>query len=155
MPLNLVRDRRSARGQVCTFWLSACMCVCVGHDRYYICSTYICGFAAMAYFAMLSGQGWTAIAGCRQFFYARCCTAGLHWAGALDLTRGNDKSWRLVLSEHDKMAGSRTMLSPCPAITMPLIILLLGQVAGADIPSIACTIGASCTCPSLLRPDVA
>jgi bacteriorhodopsin len=25
----------------------------------------------MAYFAMLSGQGWTAIAGCRQFFYAR------------------------------------------------------------------------------------
>ena len=47
------------------------MCVCVGHDRYYICSTYICGFAAMAYFAMLSGQGWTAIAGCRQFFYAR------------------------------------------------------------------------------------
>ena len=40
--------------------------------RYYICSTYICGFAAMAYFAMLSGQGWTAIAGCRQFFYARC-----------------------------------------------------------------------------------
>jgi hypothetical protein len=115
MPLNLVRDRRSARGQVCTFWLSACMCVCVGHDRYYICSTYICGFAAMAYFAMLSGQGWTAIAGCRQFFYARCCTAGLHWAGALDLTRGNDKSWRLVLSEHDKMAGSRTTLSPCPS----------------------------------------
>jgi bacteriorhodopsin len=34
-------------------------------------STYMCGFAAMAYFAMLSGQGWTAIAGCRQFFYAR------------------------------------------------------------------------------------
>ena len=34
-------------------------------------STYICGFAAMSYFAMLSGQGWTAIAGCRQFFYAR------------------------------------------------------------------------------------
>jgi hypothetical protein len=25
----------------------------------------------MAYFAMLSGQGWTAIAGCRQFFYTR------------------------------------------------------------------------------------
>ena len=46
-------------------------CVCVCHGRYYICSTYICGFAAMAYFAMLSGQGWTAIAGCRQFFYAR------------------------------------------------------------------------------------
>ena len=50
---------------------------CDGHVsllniRYYICSTYICGFAAMAYFAMLSGQGWTAIAGCRQFFYARC-----------------------------------------------------------------------------------
>uniref|UniRef100_A0A7S0TWV5 Rhodopsin n=2 Tax=Hemiselmis andersenii TaxID=464988 RepID=A0A7S0TWV5_HEMAN len=38
--------------------------------KYYYLSTYICGFAAMAYFAMLSGQGWTAIAGCRQFFYA-------------------------------------------------------------------------------------
>jgi bacteriorhodopsin len=38
---------------------------------YYVCSTYVCGFAAMAYFAMLSGQGWTAVAGCRQFFYAR------------------------------------------------------------------------------------
>ena len=36
-----------------------------------MCSTYINGFAATAYFAMLSGQGWTAIAGCRQFFYAR------------------------------------------------------------------------------------
>ena len=39
--------------------------------KYYYLSTYVCGFAAMAYFAMLSGQGWTAIAGCRQFFYAR------------------------------------------------------------------------------------
>nr|AHH02117.1 protein 101 [synthetic construct] len=39
--------------------------------KYYYLSTYMCGFAAMAYFAMLSGQGWTAIAGCRQFFYAR------------------------------------------------------------------------------------
>jgi len=36
----------------------------------YLC-IYICGFAAMSYFAMLSGQGWTAVAGCRQFFYAR------------------------------------------------------------------------------------
>merc|ERR1712127_886419 len=36
----------------------------------YLC-IYICGFATMAYFAMLSGQGWTAVAGCRQFFYAR------------------------------------------------------------------------------------
>jgi len=72
--------------------------------KYYICSTYICGFAAMAYFAMLSGQGWTAIAGCRQFFYARFADY---------------------------------------IVTMPLIIILLGQVAGADIPSIACTVGAS------------
>jgi len=32
---------------------------------------------------------------------------------------------------------------------MPLIILLLGQVAGADVPTIAATIGASCafSCP--------
>jgi len=39
--------------------------------RYYYCATYIAAFTALAYFAMLSGQGWTAIAGCRQFFYAR------------------------------------------------------------------------------------
>ncbi|KAJ1477813.1 hypothetical protein T484DRAFT_2015976 [Baffinella frigidus] len=39
--------------------------------KYYFCSTFICGVATFAYFAMLSGQGWTAIAGCRQFFYAR------------------------------------------------------------------------------------
>merc|ERR1711865_379245 len=39
--------------------------------KYYYLSTYICGFAAMSYFAMLSGQGWTAVSGCRQFFYAR------------------------------------------------------------------------------------
>jgi bacteriorhodopsin len=46
-------------------------CLCTPNRRYYYLATYICGFAAMAYFAMLSGQGWTAIAGCRQFFYAR------------------------------------------------------------------------------------
>lgn len=39
--------------------------------KFYYCNVFICGFATMAYFAMLSGQGWTAIAGCRQFFYAR------------------------------------------------------------------------------------
>ena len=39
--------------------------------KYYFCNTFICGVATFAYFAMLSGQGWTAIAGCRQFFYAR------------------------------------------------------------------------------------
>jgi len=38
---------------------------------YYYCNVFVCGFATMSYFAMLSGQGWTAIAGCRQFFYAR------------------------------------------------------------------------------------
>ena len=42
-----------------------------GQKIYYYCNVFICGFATMAYFAMLSGQGWTAIAGCRQFFYAR------------------------------------------------------------------------------------
>lgn len=39
--------------------------------KYYFCNTFICGVATFAYFAMLSGQGWTAIAGCRQFFYVR------------------------------------------------------------------------------------
>ena len=57
----------------------------------------------MSYFAMLSGQGWTAIAGCRQFFYARYADY---------------------------------------AITMPLIILQLGLVAGADGAQIAASIGA-------------
>merc|ERR1712216_986576 len=38
---------------------------------YYYCNVFVCGFATMSYFSMLSGQGWTAIAGCRQFFYAR------------------------------------------------------------------------------------
>ena len=42
-----------------------------GQKVYYYCNVFVCGFATMAYFAMLSGQGWTAIAGCRQFFYAR------------------------------------------------------------------------------------
>jgi bacteriorhodopsin len=42
-----------------------------GQKVYYYCNVFICGFACMSYFAMLSGQGWTAIAGCRQFFYAR------------------------------------------------------------------------------------
>eukprot|EP00960_Hanusia_phi_P038611 753511-Hanusia_phi.AAC.1 len=39
--------------------------------QYYFCSIYICAFSTLAYFAMLSGQGWTAVAGCRQFFYVR------------------------------------------------------------------------------------
>jgi bacteriorhodopsin len=39
--------------------------------KYYYCTSYICGFAAIAYLAMLSGQGWLATTGCRQFFYAR------------------------------------------------------------------------------------
>jgi bacteriorhodopsin len=52
-------------------------------------------------------QGWTAIAGCRQFFYARYADYG---------------------------------------ITMPLIILQLGIVAGADGAQIAATIGADGKC---------
>ena len=71
--------------------------------RYYFTSCFICVFATMSYFAMLSGQGWTAIAGCRQFFYARYADY---------------------------------------AITMPLIILQLGLVAGADGAQIAASIGA-------------
>eukprot|EP00961_Rhodomonas_salina_P262463 3546990-Rhodomonas_salina.1 len=70
--------------------------------KYYYCSVFICGFATLSYFAMLSGQGWTAIAGCRQFFYIR-------------------------YFEY--------------AITMPLIILQLGLVAGCDASDIAATIG--------------
>jgi len=39
--------------------------------KYYYCTAYICGFASVAYLAMLSGQGWLATSECRQFFYAR------------------------------------------------------------------------------------
>jgi bacteriorhodopsin len=39
--------------------------------KHYFCSTFICAVAMFAYLAMLSGQGWTASAGCRQFFYVR------------------------------------------------------------------------------------
>uniref|UniRef100_A0A6U4PPW4 Rhodopsin n=2 Tax=Hemiselmis andersenii TaxID=464988 RepID=A0A6U4PPW4_HEMAN len=39
--------------------------------KYYYCTSYICGFAAISYLGMLSGQGWLATTGCRQFFYAR------------------------------------------------------------------------------------
>jgi len=44
---------------------------CKEQRRYYFLATYICGFASMAYFSMLSGEGWMAVTGCRQFFYAR------------------------------------------------------------------------------------
>lgn len=46
-------------------------CAHLALDRYYFINTFICSVATFAYFAMLSGQGWTAIAGCRQFFYVR------------------------------------------------------------------------------------
>lgn len=39
--------------------------------KFFFTNTFIVGVSALAYFAMLSDQGWTAIAGCRQFFYAR------------------------------------------------------------------------------------
>lgn len=72
--------------------------------KYYYLSTYICGFGALAYFAMLSGQGWTAIAGCRQFFYA-------HYADWL--------------------------------VSTTLIVILLGQVAGAGMDVIFGAVGAN------------
>ena len=100
--------------------------------RYYICSTYICGFAAMAYFAMLSGQGWTAIAGCRQFFYARSAPESLHWAHS----PGSEMTRDIVDTRRGRFADY--------IVTMPLLILLLGQVAAADIATIAATIGAAC-----------
>ena len=70
--------------------------------KFYYLATYILGYAAVAYFAMLSGQGWTAIAGCRQFFYARYA------------------DW---------------------IVTTPLLILLLGLVAGAGVDVVAGAIG--------------
>jgi bacteriorhodopsin len=54
------------------------------------------------YFAMLSGQGWTIISGCRQFFYVRY----MEWA-----------------------------------VSLPMIIILLGLVAGAEWVTILGAIG--------------
>lgn len=65
--------------------------------------------------AVLVVQGWTAIAGCRQFFYARYADY---------------------------------------AITMPLIILQLGIVAGADSAQIAATIGADGNCLACSRAGI-
>ena len=73
-------------------------------SKYYFLATYICGFSAMSYLAMLSGEGWIAITGCRQFFYAR-------YAESL--------------------------------ITCPLLVVLLGAVAGSNSESIAAAIGAA------------
>jgi bacteriorhodopsin len=65
---NLLKLKQSVIFELIFFTVFVNLLACC---RYYYLSTYICGFAAMAYFSMLSGQGWTAIAGCRQFFYAR------------------------------------------------------------------------------------
>ncbi|EKX37035.1 hypothetical protein GUITHDRAFT_145279 [Guillardia theta CCMP2712] len=44
----------------------------------YLC-IYICGISAIAYYAMLAGQGWSAGTTCRQFFYARYIDWILTW----------------------------------------------------------------------------
>jgi bacteriorhodopsin len=90
-------------------------------NSYYVCSSYICGFAAMAYFAMLSGQGWTAIAGCRQFFYARYLNRWIKCNQILITFCFRYADW---------------------IVSFPLLILLLGIVANADTPSIGAGIGA-------------
>ena len=71
---------------------------------------------------MLSGQGWTAIAGCRQFFYARSVNM------YVVLTAQAIKS--LFTRYADWI------------VSFPLLILLLGIVAAADTASIGAGIGA-------------
>ena len=73
-------------------------------SKFYFLATYICGFSAMSYLAMLSGEGWITIVGCRQFFYARYVES---------------------------------------VITLPLIVVLLGAIAGSSLESIAAAIGAT------------
>ncbi len=73
-------------------------------SKYYFLATYVCGFSAMSYLAMLSGEGWIAIVGCRQFFYARYVES---------------------------------------LITCPLLVVLLGAVAGSTFEAIAAAIGAA------------
>ena len=67
-------------------------------SKFYFLATYICGFSAMSYLAMLSGEGWITIVGCRQFFYARYVES---------------------------------------VINLPLIVVLLGAIAGSSLESIA------------------
>jgi bacteriorhodopsin len=50
--------------------------------KFFSILAYISGISALAYFAMLSDQGWVAISGCRQFFYARA----VDWAITIPLT---------------------------------------------------------------------
>jgi bacteriorhodopsin len=50
--------------------------------KFFSILAYISGISALAYFAMLSDQGWVAISGCRQFFYAR----SVDWAITIPLT---------------------------------------------------------------------
>ena len=50
--------------------------------KFFSILAYITGISALAYFAMLSDQGWVAISGCRQFFYAR----SIDWAITIPLT---------------------------------------------------------------------
>ena len=61
--------------------------------RYYFINTFICAVATFSYFAMLSGQGWTAIAGCRQFFYVRY----LDWLVTTPLLILDLGGWRVLL----------------------------------------------------------
>ena len=87
---------------------------CGEQRKYYYLVTYILGYAAMAYFAMLSGQGWTTVTGCRQFFFARYA------------------DW---------------------SITTPLLIILLGLVAGAGVDVVAGAVGAGGACSFSISPN--
>eukprot|EP00292_Cryptomonas_paramecium_P009406 CAMPEP_0113681390 /NCGR_PEP_ID=MMETSP0038_2-20120614/11968_1 /TAXON_ID=2898 /ORGANISM="Cryptomonas paramecium" /LENGTH=244 /DNA_ID=CAMNT_0000600117 /DNA_START=19 /DNA_END=753 /DNA_ORIENTATION=+ /assembly_acc=CAM_ASM_000170 len=41
------------------------------HKSYYLATSYLSGIGTIVYFAMLSGEGWTTVTGCRQFFWVR------------------------------------------------------------------------------------
>ena len=41
------------------------------YGSYYLATSYLAGIGSIIYFAMLSGEGWTTVTGCRQFFWIR------------------------------------------------------------------------------------
>ena len=124
--------------------------------KYYFCNTFICGVATFSYFAMLSGQGWTAIAGCRQFFYARY----VDWSHSLFLfcvsvlgpfvcSRSLLPQYKVSLPQY-KLSCHFTLTYGRRVhrmITTALLILDLGLVAGQDFVTIAAVIGAARTPP--------
>ena len=103
--------------------------------KYYFCNTFICGVATFSYFAMLSGQGWTAIAGCRQFFYARYVDWMITTALLildLGLVAGQDFVTIAAVIGADRKL-------PCPRCRRPAAILMIFSICWGPVAPGTCS----------------